>query len=118
MDEIEESLGVFHVDISDLVEKTCQRMEIGELLASPAFDLAQSVSALEIGDPKMDVGYHRSEAKSVAEYVAAGEAPVQLSKSDLLSIFDRLLQLEVCWQERFMLPQTVYTSLYMMDMER
>ena len=106
-------------NVQDLLERARKSLKVGELLASPSFDLHTSMTAMEIGDPKMDPAMRRVDQRSLSERVAAGEAPLQsLSESSLLATMDRLLQLEVAWHDGFMLSQTVYTCLYMMDLER
>jgi hypothetical protein len=106
-------------NVQDLLERARKSLKVGELLASPSFDLHTSMTAMEIGDPKMDPAMRRVDQRSLSERVATGEAPLEsLSESSLLATMDRLLQLEVAWHDRFMLSQTVYTCLYMMDLER
>jgi hypothetical protein len=111
--------AVVHFDVEAVLERIRLDLDVGELFASPAFDLTNAMTAMEIGDPKMDPGMHRYDQKTLSERIAGGEAPVHFDNTvDVLAIMDRLLQLEIGWHDHYMLSQTVYTCLYMMDMER
>lgn len=114
----DERSSVCTYDVTKVFEDTCKALEVGEMVESSAFDLQQAMTALEIGDVKMDVGLQRTDTMTVAQHVAQGEAPLDLSEEQILVVMDRLVQLEACWHEQFMLPQTVYTCLYMVDIER
>lgn len=102
------------VNIKQLLEDARAQLEVGELLASSAFDLQTAMTAREIGDPKMDRCGSASDAdlRSCAERIAAGEGRLDLQESEVLAVMDRLLQMEIGWHDRFFLCQTVYTSLY------
>lgn len=111
--------AVAHFNVEAVLERIRLDLDVGQLFASPAFDLTNAMTAMEIGDPKMDPGMHRYDQKTLSERIASGEAPVYFDNAiDMLAIMDRLLQLEIGWHDHYMLPQTVYTCLYMMDMER
>eukprot|EP00890_Picochlorum_soloecismus_P002187 jgi/Picsp_1/296/NSC_00295-R1_n-alpha-acetyltransferase auxiliary subunit-like len=116
--ESHERSSVCTYDVTKVFEDTCKALEVGEMVESTAFDLQQAMTALEIGDMKMDVGLQRTDTMTAAQRVAQGEAPLDLSEEQILVVMDRLIQLEACWHEQFMLPQTVYTCLYMVDMDR
>lgn len=97
----------------------CAGMGVSELLHSPSFSLFESTTAIEIGDPKMDIGLHRSqETGSVEELICGGGAPLALPPPLLLALLDRLLCLEATWHTGSMLPQTVFASLYMLQPDR
>jgi len=113
-----ETSSVCTYDVTKVFEDTCKALEVGEMLESSAFDLQQAMTALEIGDAKMDVGLQRTDMMTAGQRVSQGEAPLDLSEDQILVVMDRLIQLEACWHEQFMLPQTVYTCLYMVDLDR
>ena len=107
------SFNVHHV-----LEESRKMLEVGQLLSCPTFELQSSITAREIGDPRMDPGVHRYDQRTLSERVGAGEAPLDLDTEAMLAVFDRIVQLEIGWQDHYMLSQTVYTCLYMMDLER
>lgn len=99
--------------------RVCGGMGVGELLHGPTFSLFDSTTAIEIGDPKMDIGLQRSEeVGSAEELIAGGAAPVDLAPARALAVMDRLLCLDATWHAGSMLTQTVFTSLYMLQPER
>ena len=78
------------------------------LVKSESFTLFESVTALEIMDPKMDSGC-----------VAAGETLEdkydvcrQLLPEEVIGIMDQLLCCEMAWHEGYPLSQTVFASHY------
>jgi hypothetical protein len=107
------------LDAQPLLERVCGGMAAGELLHGPSFSLFESTTAIEIGDPKMDIGLHRAqETRSAEELIAGGAAPVVLPPPQLLAVMDQLLCLEATWHTGSMMPQTVFASLYMLQPDR
>ena len=109
------------LDAQPFLRRVCADLRVGELLHGPSFSLFDSTVAIEIGDVKMDIGLHRGgeeELGSAEELIAGGAAPVQLPPPLLLAALDRLLCLEAAWHTGSMLPQTVFTSLYMLHPDR
>ena len=47
------------LDAQPYLGHLCAGMGVGELLHGPSFSLFDSTTAIEIGDPKMDMGMHR-----------------------------------------------------------
>lgn len=107
------------LDAHQFLERVCAGMGVGELLHGETFSLYDSMTAIEIGDVKMDTGLARDSAVgSPEELIAAGGAPTDLRGEQLLALFDQLLAWEATWHQHSMLPQTVFTSLYMLDVDR
>eukprot|EP00887_Chlorella_sp_A99_P006695 scaffold3.g6695.t1 len=107
------------LDAQPFLARVCAGMAVGELLHGPHFSLYEAMTAIEIGDAKMDIGLAREPGcGSVEELVAAGGAPLDLDGRQLLALFDQLLVLEATWHCHAMLPQTLFASLYMLDVER
>lgn len=92
--------------------------QVGELLHGENFILHDAMVAIEIGDPKMDVGLRRGDTRTAAELIAAGAAPADLPLRTQLAVLDRLFCMEATWQTGIMLSQTVFTSLYVLEPER
>lgn len=107
------------MDAQPFLAAVCAGMSVGELLHGETFSLFDSTTAIEIGDAKMDAGFNRNEeVGTVEELIAGGAAPVSLPPRLLLAVMDRLLVLEATWHAGSMLPQTVFTSLYMLQPDR
>jgi hypothetical protein len=110
-----------HVDLIDVqpfLQTVCDGMQVGELLCRNNFNLHDAMIAIEIGDPKMDVGLRRGDNRSLEELLAAGLAPVDISLESQLAVIDKLMCMEYTWHNGVVLSQTVFTSLYLLDTER
>lgn len=104
------------LDCQPFLARVCDGMALGELLHGENFSLYDSMTAIEIGDVKMDIGLRRDAGVPTAEeLVASGAAPLDLPPTALLALMDRLLAMEATWHSGAMLPQTVYSSLYMLQ---
>lgn len=107
------------VDAQPFLAAVCAGMGVGELLHDATFSMHDSCYALEIGDVKMDMGFSRNkDLGTVEELIASGGAPTSLPPRQLLAVMDRLLTLEATWHSGSLLPQTVFTSLYMLRPDR
>ena len=109
---------IHHIDVQPFLQQVCDGMAVGELLCGDTFNLHDAMIAIEIGDPKMDVGLRRGDARSAAQLIADGLAPVTLSLQQQVAVADRLLCMEATWHAGIMLSQTVFTSLYTLDTAR
>ena len=107
-----------YVDIQPLLAAAEATLPLGQLVKTDDFRLQDAMLAIEIGDPKMDIGIQKVDNRSAAERIAAGEAPVELSLSQSLAVLDRLMAMEASWHKGAMLPQSVFTSLYILDIYR
>lgn len=110
--------GMWTCNVHDVLEESRRMLDIGELLASSTFELHNALTAREIGDPRMDPVVPRCDQRTLSEREKGGEAPLDLDQECLLTIFDKIVQLEIGWHDQYLLSQTVYTCLYMMDLER
>lgn len=95
---------------------------MGQLLHGEAFSLFEAMSALEVGNPKMDAAAATAaaaEPPSLAALLAdPAAAPLELPAPLLLAVLDRLAALEASWQCGGSAMQTVYSCLYMMNIDR
>jgi hypothetical protein len=103
------------VNIGPLLAAACEQLEVGEMVQSSTFSLFEAMSAVEVGNPKMDAG-----ARPKVDKVPLQERPLplDLSKAQLVSWMDHLLALEATWHVGGALAQTVYSSLHMMQIPR
>ena len=110
------------VDVAPLLEAATLEMRSGQLIHDDAFSLFNSMSAIQIMDPKMDVGMApppgEPQVKSARALIGEGRAPLDPSDADLVYLFDALLACEATWHTGQAMATTVYTCLYMHDRER
>ncbi|KAI8630836.1 Mak10-domain-containing protein [Xylariaceae sp. FL1651] len=100
--------GIMAIDITDKFASAVKTLAPGELVKDEHFTLFESVSALEIMDPKMDSGVLEEGESLDEEYdVTRGLLP-----EEILGIIDQLLCLEMAWHLGYPLSQTLLTSVY------
>lgn len=93
-------------------------LELGELLHDELFGLFEAMSAIEMMDPKMDVGMlcNRGNNKpcSFTQAVDSGALKLDnLTPSEVIGIIDSTYACIVSWLEGHSLAQTVFTNLYL-----
>jgi hypothetical protein len=106
------------VPIDALLATAAGDLRSGELVHVAGFSLFHSMNALQIMDPKMDVGVDAASLRTARELVSLGRAPLDLSDEDATYVFDALLACEATWHRGQALATTVHTCLYMHDRER
>ena len=94
------------VDVTPLLAKGSDCMELGDLLSGRAFEMQEAMSALEIFDPQMDTGMHSKENKE--EESAIPPPPDVPSGPLLVGLLDDVLCAEHGWYSGHTLAQTVY----------
>ncbi|EGX93378.1 amino-acid N-acetyltransferase subunit Mak10, putative [Cordyceps militaris CM01] len=102
------SPGVIRVDITAKFAAATKSLEPGELVKDGFFTLFESVSALEIMDPKMDSGCVAPGEKFEEEY----DVSRKLLPEEVLGIIDELVCHEISWHLGYPLAQTLFTSVY------
>jgi hypothetical protein len=107
------------VDVQPLLAAACAELPVGALLEAPAFSLLDAMTAIEIGDAKMDAGLRGGGAAAPAPapeaLAAAGAAPAELAPRALLALLDRLMAAEATWfAAGAMIPTSVFASLYLL----
>ncbi|KAJ1338554.1 N-alpha-acetyltransferase 35 NatC auxiliary subunit [Microdochium nivale] len=100
--------GIMAVDITAQFSQAVKQLAPGELIKDEFFTLFESVSALEIGDPKMDSGFLHEGESLDEDYDVLRE----LLPEEILGVIDQLLCLEMAWHLGYPLSQTVLTNLY------
>lgn len=86
---------------------------MGQLIHGEAFSLFEAMSAMEVGNDKMDAA-----ARQEAQPRAPESAPVEMHLKQLLATLDQLMVMEASWHAGNALAQTVFTSLHMLNVER
>ncbi|CAL5223000.1 g5447 [Coccomyxa viridis] len=102
-------------EVECLLERASQQLQVGELLFDNAFSMFEAMSAIEIGDPKLDAGVPSQAGPRELPHIPAA---AQLSAADVIAIADRLFAAEVTWYRGSPLAQTVFTCLYLLEPHR
>ena len=103
------------VDVEAALQRASAELAVGELLQAEDFSLFATMSAVEVGDAKLDAGMGASAGRSVP---LEETAPLALSLAAQLAVSDRLLALEATWHGGHTLAQTVFTCLYLLHPDR
>jgi hypothetical protein len=112
--------GRTSVEVTDVLGRACESMKPGQLIHTETFTLLEALSAIEIGDQKVDIGVIADQSNTgvPSELFEAGKAPLELDSTRLLSLLDGMLAREISWYRGNFLAETLYTCLYLHDMER
>ncbi|ORX64205.1 hypothetical protein BCR32DRAFT_287246, partial [Anaeromyces robustus] len=79
-----------YIDITDLINRATEDFAVGQLLKKNSFTLYETMSAIEIMDPKMDSGMKHEKPK----YTYENLNECNLSINQVIKIIDRLQGLE------------------------
>lgn len=93
-------------DVTEAFQNAKSEMEIGELIHLESFNLHAAMSAIELMDPKMDIGFEKT--KNAADVVL----PTHLSDLQVINIMDELLACQMSWFDAHTLPQTVFSCVF------
>ena len=103
------------MEVEAALQQASAELAVGELLQADDFSLFATMSAVEVGDAKLDAGMGASSGRSVP---MEETAPLVLSPAAQLAVADRLLALEATWHGGHTLAQTVFTCLYLLNPDR
>ncbi|EKX36279.1 hypothetical protein GUITHDRAFT_145852 [Guillardia theta CCMP2712] len=87
----------------------------GQMLHADSFNLGDSMSALEMMDPKMDAGLVNPDVVSAEESFEQGLVPLHPDLETMVALSDKMLALEMTWVRGtgfFPRPRSVFTCLY------
>ena len=101
------------VDVTEDVAGVAASLDVDELLRAPTFSLYDSMSALELMDPKMDALGSEPPQRSVAELLK--ELPVDLAPGPAAIILERLLALEVSYHGGASLHDSILECVALRD---
>lgn len=91
-------------------------MQIGQLIHGEAFSLFEAMSAVELGNAKMDSAAAQA-AEPEAQMASAEAAPASLSDDELAAVLDHLVLLEASWFAGNSFMQTVASCRYFASVE-
>uniref|UniRef100_A0A8R1E3H1 Protein MAK10 homolog n=2 Tax=Caenorhabditis japonica TaxID=281687 RepID=A0A8R1E3H1_CAEJA len=100
-------------DISAVFFELCDKLEIGELVTSSNFRLSEVMSAIELAEPKMDVGVGSDKILSLESARENGtfaeDYPLHLA------VIDATLSMLVAWLEGSSLASTIWTNILLLE---
>ncbi|KAK9845848.1 hypothetical protein WJX81_004103 [Elliptochloris bilobata] len=105
-------------DVQQLLASASEQLQLGELLHGEDFSLFEAMSAVEIGDPKLDAGLTVDYSLPANRPPSDEAAPRWPSSAAALAVMDRLAALEATWHADHSLAQTVFTCLYLLHPQR
>ncbi|XP_043223591.1 N-alpha-acetyltransferase 35, NatC auxiliary subunit-like [Amphibalanus amphitrite] len=105
-------------DITDDFLNACKDLKLGELVHDDMFGLFDAMSAIEMMDPKMDVGMLcNSSQRQIRSFQQAVEdgllKTADLTPREQLGVMDTSLAYLLSWLEGHSLTQTVSTNAYL-----
>ncbi|KAM3571264.1 hypothetical protein VYU27_006699 [Nannochloropsis oceanica] len=98
-------------DITEECRAAASSLGTGEMICAPSFSLFESMSALELMDPKMDESLLEP-VECVSSRLARGELPIQVSLTQAARIVGGMLAYEVAWYEGASLLDSLFLCLY------
>lgn len=105
-------------DVQSILQAAASQLQPGELLQAEHFNLFEAMSAVEVGDPKMDAGLDTATAPTPDQLVEQGLAPLELSHQQLIAILDQSAAMQASWHAGNSLAQSVFVCLYMLKPDR
>ncbi|CAK4080744.1 unnamed protein product [Aphanomyces euteiches] len=102
-------------DVTPVFKSATEALSLGQLVHVAGFSYFDSMSALELMDPKMDSGMLAPDQAilTVEERLERGTIPLTFSSAgDLVATLDRIEQCEVAWRNGQPMAQSLLTCLY------
>ncbi|KAG6976990.1 hypothetical protein JG688_00000803 [Phytophthora aleatoria] len=103
-------------DVTQLMSAAAKELKVGQLVHEDDFKLFDSMSALELMDPKMDSGMlvNGVPPQSISARLESGSVSLEFSSPrDVLATLDELFCCETGWLNGLPLAQSLLTSVYM-----
>ncbi|KAJ1478600.1 Mak10 subunit, NatC N-terminal acetyltransferase-domain-containing protein [Baffinella frigidus] len=100
------------VDITHTLKAAAQELGEGNMLHADSFALGDSMSALEMMDPKMDAGLLNPTVIPADEVLEKKILPLDPDLETTVAIIDKVLALEMTWVRGTAIVQTLFTCLY------
>lgn len=89
------------MDVTNFLSEAVNDLKIGEMVHGKEFNLYDVMSAIEIMDPKMDIGCGGERVLSVEERLQNGSLKLDLTDIEILQVMDQLLCAEVNYTKLF-----------------
>jgi hypothetical protein len=104
------------LDVTATLDATADELAVGQMVHAPSFSLLSAMSALEVMDPKMDAGMI-TDAVTVEKAFGTPLMPRELTAGQIVHIMDQIMVSEMHWLAGHSLAQSVFTCLYLHDIE-
>ncbi|KAJ3214186.1 N-alpha-acetyltransferase 35 NatC auxiliary subunit [Dinochytrium kinnereticum] len=96
-------------DVTKMLIEATEHLDVGEVIKHPHFTLWDSMSAMEIMDPKMDAGFDQPGRVFKTMPTRAELISLQLSGERMNGLMDKLLEMEMTCIRGNPLTQTLFT---------
>ena len=108
-------MSIEYIDLGRILEAASAQLpdHVNTLVHGEAFSLLEAMSAMEIGNVKMDTGLQKTAEVEPIETLMQ-RLPSSLSSEQRVAVADRLFEQEAHWLAGGSLAATVFTCLYML----
>eukprot|EP00288_Rhodomonas_lens_P006601 CAMPEP_0177722806 /NCGR_PEP_ID=MMETSP0484_2-20121128/17876_1 /TAXON_ID=354590 /ORGANISM="Rhodomonas lens, Strain RHODO" /LENGTH=197 /DNA_ID=CAMNT_0019235201 /DNA_START=84 /DNA_END=674 /DNA_ORIENTATION=- len=100
------------MDLTEVLREAAKDLGEGQMLHAESFNLGDSMSALEMMDPKMDAGLLNPDVIPADECFEKGLIPLNPDTETVVALIDRLSALEMTWLRGSPIVQTLFTSIH------
>ena len=101
------------IPLDPIINELSNVLASGELVHDANFSLFDAMSALDIGDLKMDAGAVRDGSRlTLAQLLASGRAPKDITGRDLVRELDAMLCAEGTFRKGYAAATTVWTNAH------
>ncbi|KHN75842.1 N-alpha-acetyltransferase 35, NatC auxiliary subunit [Toxocara canis] len=116
---LESNKPIVAIDITEEFFKECTKMKLGELAKSSNFQLSEAMSAIELMDPKMDIGMVPFDPSIRFEnLVATGRLNItEMESRELIATMDAMLASLMSWLDGNSIAQTLLTCVCLHDVQ-
>uniref|UniRef100_A0A8R1TYM4 Protein MAK10 homolog n=2 Tax=Onchocerca TaxID=6281 RepID=A0A8R1TYM4_ONCVO len=107
------------VDITNDFFMECKKLGNGELVMADDFQLSEAMSAIELMDPKMDIGMKAFDPSTAFEnLVRTGRLNItNMDEREMVATMDAMLASLISWLEGNSIAQTLMTCVFLNHME-
>uniref|UniRef100_A0A1I7VXJ2 Protein MAK10 homolog n=1 Tax=Loa loa TaxID=7209 RepID=A0A1I7VXJ2_LOALO len=107
------------VDITDDFFMECKKLNDGELVMADDFQLSEAMSAIELMDPKMDIGMKPFDPSIAFEsLIATGRLNItNMDEREMIATMDAMLASLISWLEGNSIAQTLLTCVFLNHMD-
>lgn len=98
------------VDLEPVLDALAPTLASGELIHDPAFSLFDAMSALDVGDRKMDAGSRAHEVVTFEQLISLGRVPPTLSPRDAVLESDALMACECAYRSGHAAATTLWSN--------
>lgn len=106
-------------NITDDFFMECKKLNNGELVMADDFQLSEAMSAIELMDPKMDIGMKPFDPSTAFEsLIASGRLNItSMDEREMIATMDAMLASLISWLEGNSIAQTLLTCVFLNHMD-